>query len=116
MFYGWDGRRYRNVTHRYPWHSRHEARSRRQDVLHELMSKNKREWNLHDTISAYYANMLNIGRGGEARSWLKSNLPRTEWRWLKHHDSELRRLIARPPGGVYATQRKLIVQELHRFR
>lgn len=78
---GWNGKKYVDVTRRYPRRSLREAQAHRRDIRDALQDPpaERREWNLQDLITAYYANMLVIGRRTEARDWLHRHLPPAEW-------------------------------------
>jgi hypothetical protein len=114
---GWNGSRYVDVTRRYPTRSLREARVRRVEVLAALKTPvaDRREWDLQDKITAYYANMLSIGRGNTARQWLRRHLSRAEWSWLREHDRELRHIVVTAAQRrAYVDQSKVIEQDLHR--
>src|SRR5579871_1613849 len=110
---GWNGTRYVDVTSRYPSRSLQEAAKRREDILDALKSREEwREWADHEEITGYYANMLNIGRGGTARRWLKRHLPSSDWEWVREQDAELRRIIATAAQRrAHVSQEKMIEPE-----
>lgn len=92
----WDGRRYVDVTARYPARSLQEAFKRRKDIQECLQTprRERRDWDFQDKITAYYANMLAIGRGNTARRWLQHHLESSDWAWVQEHDAELHKVVA----------------------
>jgi len=92
----WDGKQYADVTSHYPTRSLKEANERRagiQDCL-KIPKDERRGWDFQDKVTAYYANMLSIGRGDVARRWLKRHLDASDWAWVQVNDAELRQIIA----------------------
>lgn len=112
---GWDGKQYVDVTRRYPQRSLREAAQRKRDVLdaQRVPVGERREWDLQDKITAYYANMMNVGREREAKRWLVAHLNVSEKRWLRQNESELRRIVATSAQRrAYVSQTKVIEQLL----
>jgi hypothetical protein len=115
--FGWNGRRYTDVTRRYPRLALKEAQKDREEVEADLDASDEErrefEWVpfFHDKIIGYYANMLAAGRGSQARTWLKAHLAPSDWAWVTRHDRELRQLIARAGRhGADTSQMRIIEQ------
>lgn len=84
---------------------------RRGDIVDILQTGIEREWAFQDIITAYYANMLAIGRGAEARNWLQRHLPHSYWKWLKQNDRELRQIIATAASRCTSTRSKGVIEQ-----
>jgi hypothetical protein len=108
----WNGRRYADATRHFPQRSLKEARARRDAILRSRQYPDERpEWDIEDQITAYYANMLAIGRGKDARRWLRKHVTAHEWNWVKQHERELRRIVATAASRrAYVTQAAVIEQ------
>lgn len=96
---GWNGRRYTDATRTYPQRSLDTARMYQKEITGCLSERDSegeshRDWRVEGRVTGYYANMIAIGRGREARAWIIRHVPRFIRGWLNEHEQELRQIIA----------------------
>lgn len=96
----WNGKRFIEVTRKYPQGALSNAQQHREEIQQELKDGPEKdgtriwEWLIEGEITGYYANMLKIGRGREAQVWLQKHLTRGLRGWFSEYDREMRYVVA----------------------
>ncbi|XOB99140.1 hypothetical protein ACMC9I_03385 [Deinococcota bacterium DY0809b] len=79
--YSWDGARFYETTRRFPKRTQALAARYKSDCENAL-SKGANATELEPCALGYWANMLRVGEGSQARSWLMAKMPYAVRRWL----------------------------------
>lgn len=82
---GWDGRRYRNLTARFPEKARALARRYQAELLKETKKPEPDMDTLRAAAVGFYANSRAIGEAAPSRAWLEKNAPPETWNWLSRN-------------------------------
>jgi hypothetical protein len=109
MVIGWNGKRYVDQTRRYPQEAQKAIASSRQAILEAARQPaDTREETRRSGAAGYYAGMLTIGRGPEARRWLLKTLPMSTRTWLLAHEQELKKALAASESKIRVSQAKVL--------
>ncbi len=107
---GWDGRRFIDRTRRFPQFARREAAEERKRFLTALPSTDQyAEEERRSAALGYFANMILLGEGPAARTWLLARAPESTRRWLVAEERDLRNALART-GRKFCTIQAVIVE------
>lgn len=86
--YKWDGARFYDATLELPGPTRAKAEKYLRACRNALASGASAD-ELEGLALGYWANMLRLGRGAEARRWLMQQMPPEVRRWLLRHEVEI---------------------------
>ncbi len=86
--YRWDGARFYDATLQFPEATNKKAAKYRWECQDALARKADAA-ELEGLALGYWANMLRVGRGAEARRWLLGAMPFEVRRWLLEHEVEI---------------------------
>ncbi|HEY3411947.1 MAG TPA: hypothetical protein VGM51_02710 [Armatimonadota bacterium] len=108
LIIGWNGARYVNQTAKFPQQTLDSAKGYQADLLAALRKPRKddnptwREERRHSAALGYFSNMLVVGKGSEAKAWLRNHAPRETGSWLSGHESEIRKTVVAWSKTVYS--------------
>jgi len=106
---GWDGRRYTDRTRHFPAVARTFAASYREELAKTLrLSGPEAELEQRANALGYYANLLVIGREGEARRYLDAHAPPALRGWVLGLAPQVRSRLARTPQRITMSQRPVL--------
>jgi len=86
--YSWDGARFYETTLYFPTPTQSKAAGYRSSC-EKALSRGAWTDELKGCALGYWVNLLRVGEGAQARSWLMSNMPYAVRRWLIEHEDEI---------------------------
>jgi hypothetical protein len=100
---GWNGKRYVDMTHRYPARALADMKQNQQALRNDRIPPYQ-----HSDAQGYYADALVLGREKQALTWLRRNAPRSTTNWLVSYIPEIRRAVSAFPRKIVVSQWKTL--------
>ncbi len=111
MIVGWDGKRYADLTRRFPERSRASMRRYQDEFLKALKSRDDfREERLRASAAGCYGAALTIGTGETARQWVLARAPLSTRRWFLRSEKDLRRAVLGAPREKIRVDQSPVIQ------